>query len=505
MFRLTAASSSKAALRQSALRQAPRVAVASSSRLFGTFPGQPAKPSVHTETVPGPQSQAVIKDLNQFGDFRTSTVALEYEKCKGNYVVDADGNTLLDMFGQISSIAVGYRNPDLEKRAKTDEFAIAAMNRPALGVFPPTNWRQTLEDGLLKVAPEGLTQIFTANCGSTANESAYKACFMAYRHRERGHSDFNENEIESTMRNASPGSPQLSIMSFKTGFHGRLFGSLSTTRSKAIHKLDIPAFDWPAVDWPALKYPLEENVEHNRKEEERVIALVESTIDEWKSKSPVAAVVVEPVQSEGGDNHASGHFFRRLREVTKAKGVYMIVDEVQTGVGATGQFWAHQHWNLPTPPDAVSFSKKMQAAGYYHTEELRPSAGYRNFNTWMGDPARAIQAAEIIKYIEKEDLVNHTAKIGKELYDGIEALGKKFPKMIKNLRGKGQGTFLAFDCETPVQRDAVVARMRSKGVMIGASGVAAVRLRPLLIFGKSELAIFLEALESSLGELTSAP
>ncbi|CAO1622156.1 unnamed protein product [Parajaminaea phylloscopi] len=506
MFRLTAAtaSSSKVVLRQASRAQVSRIAAASPARLFGSFPGQPAKPNVVTESVPGPKSQAVIKDLNSFGDFRTSTVALQYDQCKGNYVVDADGNTLLDMFGQISSISVGYRNPDLERVAKTDEFAIAAMNRPALGVFPPTNWRQTLEDGLLKVTPKGLTQIFTANCGSTANESAYKACFMAYQHRERGHSNFTEEEMESTMRNAAPGTPTLSIMSFKTGFHGRLFGSLSTTRSKAIHKLDIPAFDWPAVDWPAIKYPLEENAEANRKEEERVISLVESTIDEWKSKSPVAAIVVEPVQSEGGDNHASNHFFQRLREVTKAKGVYMIVDEVQTGVGATGYFWAHEKWNLASPPDAVSFSKKMQAAGYYHTEELRPSAGYRNFNTWMGDPARAMQAAEIIRVIEKEDLVNHTAKMGDLLFGGIENLSKTFPNLVKNLRGKNEGTFLAFDCDTAAQRDSVVAKMRSKGVLIGASGTSAVRLRPLLIFGKPELAIFLETLEATLKEVSSS-
>lgn len=185
---------------------------------------------------------------------------------------------------------------------------------------------------------------------------------MAYMHKRRGHSDFTPDESSSSLQNASPGSPALSILSFKTSFHGRLFGSLSTTRSKPLHKLDIPAFDWPAVDWPALKYPLEEHDAENRAEEERCIALVEETIDNWQSKSPVAAVVVEPVQSEGGDNHASPHFFRRLREVTKNKGVYLIVDEVQTGVGATGTFWAHEAWGLEHPPDAVTFSKKMQAA-----------------------------------------------------------------------------------------------------------------------------------------------
>lgn len=383
-----ASSSAAASVTRAAVSRAPaplansRAATALRRRGFGTYPGQPSRPNVLTSSVPGPKSKAVLDDLNQVGDFRTAVVALQYPRCKGNYVVDADDNVHLDMFGQIASISVGYRNEDLEKVARTEEFAMAAMNRPALGVFPPVDWRATLDAGLLKesVRPRGLSQIFTANCGSTANESAYKACFMAYMHRKRGHSEFDQKTMESSMDNAAPGAPTLSMLSFKTGFHGRLFGSLSTTRSKPIHKLDIPAFDWPAVDWPALKYPLEEHEAENRKEEERVIALVEETIQQWESKAPVAAVVVEPIQSEGGDNHASPHFFRRLREVTKQRGVYMIVDEVQTGVGATGTFWAHEKWDLPTPPDAVSFSKKMQAAGYYHTEELRPSAGYRNFN-----------------------------------------------------------------------------------------------------------------------------
>lgn len=475
------------------------------ARQFGTFPGQPSGPRIVTASVPGPASKDILKDLNNFGDFRTAVVALQYEKCKGNYVVDADGNTLLDMFGQIASMSVGYRNEALEGLAKSEDFAIAAMNRPALGVFPPTQWRDILASGLLKetVRPKGLTQIFTANCGSTANESAYKAAFMAYAHKRRGgHSDFTDAENESSMRNAEPGSPVMSILSFKTGFHGRLFGSLSTTRSKPIHKVDIPAFDWPAVDWPQLQYPLEQHKDANRVEEERCLKLVADTID-FAHKSPIAAIVVEPVQSEGGDNHATPHFFLRLREITRDRGVYMIVDEVQTGVGATGTFWAHEKWNLTSPPDAVTFSKKMQAAGYYHTEELRPSAGYRNFNTWMGDPARAMQAAEIIKYIDDNKLVQHTAEMGSKLFAVINEIASSFPNLVQNLRGKTEGTFLAFDTSTPAQRDALVAQMRQQGVMVGGSGARAVRLRPMLVFGDSELKVFSQALLASLKHVSA--
>jgi len=117
-------------------------------------------------------------------------------------------------------------------------------------------------------------------------------------------------------------------MSFEGGFHGRLFGTLSSTHTKALHKLDIPAFDWPAATFPTLKYPLEANVSHNRKEEERCLEEVEKLIRTWHV--PVAGVIVEPVQAEGGDNHATPFFFQGLRDITRKLGVALIVDEVKT-------------------------------------------------------------------------------------------------------------------------------------------------------------------------------
>lgn len=372
-------------------------------------------------------------------------------------------------------------------------MANAIINRPALGNFPSHDWASILRTGILSVAPKGLDQVFTAMAGSDANETAYKAAFMWRRQYERGgaHVEFSEEDIKSSMLNKSPGAPQLSILSFKTAFHGRLFGSLSTTRSKPIHKLDIPAFDWPQATFPLLKYPLEEFVEENKKAEEEALADVERLIT--THHLPPCAVVVEPIQSEGGDNHASPAFFQGLRKLTKKHNVLFIVDEVQTGVGATGKFWAHDHWNLETPPDMVTFSKKAQTAGYYFgNPELRPNKPYRQFNTWMGDPARAILFRAIIEEIEKHDLVNNTAQVGEYLYSGLEELSKRFPGEIQNLRGKGQGTFIAFD--NP-KRDEFLVKAKKVGVNIGGSGERAVRLRPMLIFQKHHADILLDAVE----------
>lgn len=134
-------------------------------------------------------------------------------------------------------------------------------------------------------------------------------------------------------------------MSFIGGFHGRLFGSLSTTHTKALHKVDIPAFsNWVSSPFPGLKYPLDHHEAENAKEEARCLAAAEDKMKH--AKTPIAALIVEPIQSEGGDNHASAKFFQGLRDLTKKYDILMIVDEVQTGVGATGQFWAHESWNL---------------------------------------------------------------------------------------------------------------------------------------------------------------
>lgn len=344
------------------------------------FPDEPLAPTIRTE-IPGPKSKEAIIALDKVFDTRSLNMMANYQNSFGNYIADLDGNVLLDVYAQIASIPIGYSNPALLAAATTPEMASAIINRPALGNFPQHDWAEILETGILKVAPKGLNQVFTAQAGSDANELAYKAAFMWKRRQQRGGPDvdFTAEEISSSMNNQGPGAPNMSIMSFKTAFHGRLFGSLSTTRSKPIHKLDIPAFDWPQASFPALKYPLEDHVEENAREEARCLAEVEELITTFHS--PPAAIVVEPIQSEGGDNHASPSFFKGLREITRKHDVLFIVDEVQTGVGATGKFWAHDHWNLQDPPDMVTFSKKAQTAGYYFgNNDLRPNKPYRQFN-----------------------------------------------------------------------------------------------------------------------------
>ena len=216
-------------------------------------------------------------------------------------------------------------------------------------------------------------------------------------------------------------------------------------------------------------------------------------------KCIIYIVLYRPIQGEGGDNEASPYFFQGIRDITQRLGVLMIVDEVQTGVGATGKFWAHEHWNLTSPPDMVTFSKKMQGAGFYHNLSLRPKQTYRNFNTWMGDPIRAYEAELIIQEIEKYNLLNLVQETGNYLKSELMELSRKFPNWIQNVRG--QGTYMAFDVDTLSKRDQLVRLMRLSGVNMGGSGEISIRMRPMLIFSKKHSDLFLNVLESHLMKL----
>eukprot|EP00922_Rhytidocystis_sp_ex-Travisia-forbesii_P065391 GHVS01097168.1.p1 GENE.GHVS01097168.1~~GHVS01097168.1.p1 ORF type:complete len:379 (+),score=54.80 GHVS01097168.1:100-1137(+) len=295
--------------------------------------------------VPGPESTRLKDEYEIIGGGGGSlSLFVDFHKSLGNYMADADSNLMLDMYGHIASIPVGYNHPKMMELTGTDTMRMMLAHRAALGLLPPMEFGNKMRDVVMAVAPPGMTHVIPLACGSCANENAFKAAFMVHAMRIRQKEgrtpwEFSKEDIESVMKNSAPGSPNFSVLSFEGGFHGRTMGALSCTRSKYIHKMDIPAFKWPCTPFPRLKYPLDQFAEENVAEEKRCLAAVEDIIEEHEKTTPVAALIVEPIQAEGGDNHASVSFFRSLRDIAKRRLVTFIVDEVQTGLWSTGHMW----------------------------------------------------------------------------------------------------------------------------------------------------------------------
>ncbi len=453
------------------------------------IPDEPQAVRILT-AVPGPRGEALRARHAQYQDARSVHLYLESRGCKGNFLMDVDGNVLLDLYGHIAALPLGYNHPDLVEAWKSGRFDWCAGFRPALGVAPPKEWVDVVEGTLMRLAPEGMSQVLAVTTGAEAVENAIKLAFVAWTQRERG-GRAGPDELLACMANAQQRANRMRVISFEGGFHGRSLGALSLTRSKAIHKLDFPAFAWPAVPFPRTRWPLEDHAAHNAAEEAASLQAVEAEL----RRGQVAALIVEPIQGEGGDRHASPDFFRRLRALCAAHGASFIVDEVQTGGGGTGRFWAHEAWGLEEPPDLVTFSKKLQIGGVYMRPELVPEQPYRIFNTWLGDPLRGAQLEVIAEVIDRDGLLSQVERVGRYLLDGLRAL----PDPVAQARGLG--TFCAFDLPDAGTRDRLLHLVRQRGLEMGGSGERSVRFRPALILAERHVDLCLSTLRDALAEL----
>jgi 4-aminobutyrate aminotransferase/(S)-3-amino-2-methylpropionate transaminase len=441
------------------------------------IPLEPARASVRT-AVPGPRSEALRAKHSQLQDARSIHLYQDAIASRGNYLVDVDGNALLDVYGHIAALPLGYNHPDLLAAWSDGRFAWCAGFRPALGVAPSTEWVELLQRSLWARRPAGAGSVLTVTSGAEAVENAIKAAYVVAAARRRGGAGFSEDDLRLVMQNRQPHTDGV-VISFEGSFHGRSLGALSATRSKPIHKLDFPAFPWPVVPFPANQFPLDRYGAENAEAEARSLQAVRDAIVGAGGRA--VALIVEPIQGEGGDRHASPAYFRALRALCAAHDVLFIVDEVQTGGGACGTFWAHEAWGLEAPPDMVTFSKKLQLGGVFLRDGLAPELPYRLFNTWLGDPLRLAQLDVILDVIDRDGLIEHTARTGRRLLTGLEQLTERFPSLWSAPRAVG--TFAAIDVRTPGDRDRVLAAARGLGLEAGGSGDRSIRFRPALVFG----------------------
>lgn len=454
--------------------------------------GEPERARVHTP-IPGPRTEELRARHGRHQDARTIHVYQDAYRSLGNYLVDVDGNVLLDLYGHIACVPIGYNHPELLRAWREGRFDWCAGFRPALGVAPPAEWVDLVEKALMRAAPPGLSKVLTVTTGAEAVENAIKVAFVHHMQRRRAGKAWTPEELAACMNNAQTEANELEVISFDGAFHGRSLGALSLTRSKAIHKLDFPAFPWPMAPFPANRFPLDQHETYNRLVEAQSLTAIRKIIEERAGR--VAALIVEPIQGEGGDRHASPDFFRRLQRLLDEHGVAFIIDEVQTGLGATGTMWAHEQWGLAHPPEMVTFSKKMQLGGVYIREDLFPEHAYRIFNTFLGDPLRGAQLEVILEVIERDHLLENTRITGALLLEGLRSLVARFPGIFSNARGVG--TFAAIDARDGATRDRLIDAMRQRGLEVGGSGDRSIRFRPALVFAPRHAAEALERIEAA--------
>lgn len=175
------------------------------------------------------------------------------------------------------------------------------------------------------------------------------------------------------------------------------------------------------------------------------------------------------------------------------------MDEVQTGGGPSGTFWAHEQWGLEQSPDMVTFAKKLQTGGYFFSPHLRPKEAYRIYNTWMGDPHKMIMLKAYIDTVQEDHLLQNVGLTGEYLRTGLAELQNRHPGVLSNLRGSG--TFLAIDVKDGASANALVGEMQRRGVESGVCGTRSIRFRPALIFTPTHAAMALNVLEDSLTSL----
>ena len=447
------------------------------------LPSAPPR-AVHTDS-PGPRAREMLAtgQLDMQAIYRLLVV--DDEKSQGCSLVDVDGNVYLDLFSHFALGALGYNHPDLMAVASSPSFARAAANPTSSPFCPGTQWFEFLE-GIQRYAPAGMTKIYCVDAGGEGTEAALKAAFIVHGERRRQAAGGPKNPLELPLSQqeailANAGSDAVSV-SLSGAFHGRGFGSLTMTHSKTIHKADIPAFGWPIAPFPANRFPLERYADENAAAEAAALAELARVFDAYAGR--VASLMVEPMQSEGGDRHASPAFYRAVQQMCQDAGAAFILDEVQTGGGISGTLWTHQQFDLPRPPDLMCFGKKMQLGGFFATPDYNITQFGRMYQTRNGDRARGLLALKTMQVIERDGLLDNVRTLGAYLLHRLEALSAAFPTLVTEPRGRG--FLLAFDLPTTALRDEFLKRALRRGVFGTYTGSRSVRLRPHLILTEAD-------------------
>lgn len=463
-----------------------------------------ASPRKVVTELPGPKARAWMERGGFDMQARYRAVVMDDVASRGCWLVDVDGNVFLDLFANFALGALGYNHPALLTAARAEAFAAAAANPTSTPFVTTPAWFEFLEALEQRYAPRGMARVFCVDAGGEGVEAALKAAFIQHGERRRAAAGLPANplmlpeEEQRAILLENVGTDAV-VVSFSGAFHGRGLGPMSATHSKLIHKADLPAFPWPVVPFPANRFPLSRFAEENARAESEALDTLERVLEQHSGR--VAAVLVEPMQSEGGDRHASAAFFRGVQTLAQQAGAAFILDEVQTGMGMSGTLWLHEQLDLPRPPDLVCFGKKMQMGGFFATSAYDVAQFGRMYQTRNGDRTRAALALATLRTIEGEGLLANVRETGAYFLSRIEDLAERHPALVSEPRGRG--LLLAFDLPTPAVRDDFLKRCLQRGVFATYTGTRSVRLRPHLITRRAEVDEALGVFDAVLREMSA--
>jgi 4-aminobutyrate aminotransferase len=432
--------------------------------------------------LPGPNAKALIeRDRYVVSPSYTRGYPFVMARGEGALVEDVDGNVFLDFSAGIAVVATGHSHPDVVKAITEQAQKFLHMSGTDFYYEKQVHLAEEVQD----IVPlDGPVRSFFGNSGTEAIEASIK---LARYHTGR----FN-------------------LIAFLGGFHGRTLGALSLTASKAVQRRGFGpmmpgVYHAPYAD--CYRCPVGLKPENCAAECLKFIE--EQILVHLVSPDEVAAIVVEPVQGEGGYVIPPAQFHERLRELTKRHGMLLIADEVQSGMGRTGKMFAIEHFGVQ--PDVVAIAKGIAsglplgiAAARADIMTWPPGT---HANTFGGNPLACAASLVTIKLL-REKLMANAADVGSHLMDGMRALADKHP-LIGDVRGRGLmiGIELVRDRQTKeratAERDALVMAAFRRGLLVLGAGRNAIRLSPALVLTRAQADTAIEILDASFTEVES--
>jgi L-lysine 6-transaminase len=418
------------------------------------------------------------------------SLVLDPQASHGSWFVDArDGQRYLDMYTFYASAPLGGNPTGLaDDPAFLDLLAQVAANKPANSDVYSVYLAQFTETFARVLGDPKLPHLFFIEGGALAVENALKAAF-----------DWKSRHNEAAGRDPRLGTR---ILHLTRAFHGRSGYTLSLTNTDPNKTARYPQFDWPRIDVPAMIFPFDRHVDEVVAAEARALAQARQAFASYPHD--IAAFIAEPIQAEGGDNHMRPEFLQAMQKLVHQHDALFILDEVQTGVGATGTAWAYQQLGLS--PDIVAFAKKVQVGGIMAGGRIDDvpdnvfTVPGRINSTWGGGLTDMVRSQRILEIIEKDGLIQAAGPKGDRLVAGLSAIAAETQGWLSNVRGRG--LMVAVDLRNAVTRDAMLVDLRdTERLLLLPCGERAIRFRPALSVSDDEIDLAVTAVANAVARL----